>query len=456
MGLPGHDNAAVLEHGERGSALLVDGHVVDDHRLAELQAIRTEALRKHIQRRVEAAPGGPGDQETAGGKGHDRGAELLVLGLGIDADLSADRATAGVIHLGEDTAAGAVHAGPCNDVAAVVQHGDDGLLLVAFGGGVHQHFIADQGAVRRDALGEDAARIGSVDAGPGDNEGAVREGDHLRVELVEGLAGVDLHRADLSARAQQHRLDAVAGGILAVRSPHHHGLALGHGHIGEGTIEMVAARKLDFSPGLAIRAEPAGEEVHAGIAAVIGDAGPGDGEAALVMSRDNRRELVVRGGVVDLELLTDLLAGGVVALAVDAEAVVGLVLALGGPHDHITAIREGRDDRAFLLAGGEGVDLVGHTDRLRRESLRDDQGHLGRIIHGADLQGQRGAGCAGVLATGLRAAIILHLEAQGDMAVEVLRRLEHQLAVGDLLCGDGDVLARELLAAQVQRTLAWQ
>src|SRR5207237_1391785 len=102
--------------------------------------------------------------------------------------------------------------------------------------------------------------------------------------------------------------------------------------------------------------------IDAGARAVLTLAVPGDDEVARRIHRRRRRELVIRGDLVDLELARQRHAGSAVAAGKDAVAAAILTLAL--PGDHEVARRVHRHRRIALGTGGELVDRQLVTQRL--------------------------------------------------------------------------------------------
>src|SRR5205807_1943251 len=94
-------------------------------------------------------------------------------------------------------------------------------------------------------------------------------------------------------------------------------------------------------------------DVPAGSVLAVG--GPGDQEVAGGVHRDRGPDLVGGRGGVDLELVAPRVAGGVVAAGEDAPAAA--VLAVARPGDEEAAIRIDGHGGQGLVAGGGGVDL---------------------------------------------------------------------------------------------------
>ena len=96
--------------------------------------------------------------------------------------------------------------------------------------------------------------------------------------------------------------------------------------------------------------------------------GPRNDEAATVEPRNRSPILIIRRTAVDQELATDRDTARGIALTEHAGDTAA-ILVVGGPSNHVPAIRQGTDRRIVLVASGMGVDRKFRSDRDARRVI---------------------------------------------------------------------------------------
>ena len=138
--IPGDHEATIGARGDIGLVLVAGGHRVDQGFTADRRAETVEDLRIHAGPAAILVVGAPDHGEAATGQADDL---RLVLRAGrgrIDAEFATHRVVVGVVALGIDPVAAAVHpalVGPHDHVAAIGQMGDRRIRLLTGLRGVH-------------------------------------------------------------------------------------------------------------------------------------------------------------------------------------------------------------------------------------------------------------------------------------------------------------------------------
>ena len=234
-----------------------------------------------------------------------------------------------------------------HDVAGLRER-DGGAILVTSGRGIDLELGAYEAAVRVIALRENAFLVGIL-SHPGDHEMAVVHHGDTGLFLFVGGRGVDL----------ELRAQGVAGGVIALAEnafvvhvdafpDDNKASVAGHGDGGFFLVACEIRVYLEFTAQHAARTI---EALCKYASEVSVRRAPGDNEAAVVRHSQRRLFLVSGGSSVDLELATDLVAGGIVALP---QNTVEICVHTFPDHDEAAIVRH-RDPRLFLIAAGDRV-----------------------------------------------------------------------------------------------------
>ncbi len=348
---PGDDEAAIGEGRHRRLLLAAGGGGIDPELAAQGCAVVGVALGEDARAASTILEvGSPAHHEAAPGQRRDARLVLVVFREGIDAELAAQGRTVGREALPEYPGIAAILAvrAPGDDEAAVVQQGNGRLVLgtaLETRAAVGPGFRPLGRTVVVETLEEDvcaATVLGAVGI-PGDDETAARDADHGRLILVAGRRGID---------------DEVIAHLQAV-----------------GVVTL------------------AEEPVTTAVAPIL--VAPDHHEAPASEAGDHRRDLIIGGVVIDLELVADRHPLRVVALSVDAKTPT--VLASGLPHGHVAAVGETRHGRSVLLVRGVGIDhfllIQGlGTVVFGRDVDLHHAGHAGPARPVADLNAHRAGG----------------------------------------------------------------
>ncbi len=165
VGLPSHHEAAIGQRRRRGEKLILRRRRVDDEVAARGGAVGIEdASADATDVTVAGICGLPRDHEASVGKHRRRGPRLIAVAGRIDDEITAGRASIGIVDASADAGAGAV-AGvgrpPRGHEAAVGKRSDRGIALIALDGRVYDEVVARGRAVGIVDSGADA-RPGSV------------------------------------------------------------------------------------------------------------------------------------------------------------------------------------------------------------------------------------------------------------------------------------------------------
>ena len=153
VALPGHDDVAIVEHGDVGIGLV--GRGGDDGLLLHEGAVGVVARHDHMV--VPARAVLPDDDEAAVRGGVDLHSAVHVGPARAHLDLAAHRRAVGAVTLEEEgVAAAGIGRLPDNHEAAVRQGRDVGVDLVAAGRAVDLDLAADLGAAGIEPLHRDA------------------------------------------------------------------------------------------------------------------------------------------------------------------------------------------------------------------------------------------------------------------------------------------------------------